>query len=105
MEDHYAEHANRPFYPQLIKFMTSGPVVPMVWEGLNAVQIGRQIIGRSDLDYATLGTIRGDFSIDRERNIIHGAHSIDAAIRETNLWFVGNELVSWTPSNINWIIL
>lgn len=99
------EHADRPFFPQLINFMTSGPVVPMIWEGLNAVKAGRQIIGKSDLDNATPGTIRGDFSIDRERNIIHGAHSIDAATREINLWFDESELVSWTPSNIQWIIL
>lgn len=92
MEQHYAEHADKPFYPQLVNFMTSGPVVPMVWENLHAVRIGRQMLGKSVSNESMPGTIRGDFSVDRERNVIHGAHSSEAAEREINLWFQQNDI-------------
>lgn len=102
-EDHYEEHIDRPFYPQLIKYLTSGPVVPMIWEGLNAVIVARQLIGASSLMEAMPGTIRYAFSIDRSRNVIHGSHSVDAANREIKIWFDEKEIVSYTLSNIQWI--
>lgn len=75
--------------------MISGPIVPMVWEGLNVVKVTRNMMGEPELP--TPGTIRGDFSMNQARSIIHGAHTIESAEREINLWFQKNELVSWTP--------
>lgn len=74
--------------------MVSGPVVPMVWEGLNAVKIGRKMLGPSEPLDSSPGTIRGDFSIDALHNIIHGSHSVEAANKEIRLWFPEHELVS-----------
>lgn len=75
----------------------------MVWEGLNAVKIGRQMLGSSDPIGSVPGSIRADFSIDRERSIIHGSDTLDSATREIDLWFDANELVSWSPSNHKWL--
>lgn len=83
--------------------MTSGPVVSMVWEGLNAIKVGRLLIGEWSPDGSIPGTIRGDFSIDRLRNIIHGAETIKDAKREINLWFQEHELISWKPANEHWL--
>lgn len=85
--------------------MISGPIVPMVWEGLNAMSITRKMLGKSEPELSTPGTIRGDLSIDRERSVIHGSHTVEAAKNEINLWFQQNELVSWTPANIDFIYL
>lgn len=103
MQQHYGEHVNRPFYQNLIKFMISGPVVPMVWEGLNAITITRKMLGKSEPELSIPGTIRGEFSIDRERSIIHGSHSPESAEKEINLWFKKDELVSWTPAAFGFI--
>lgn len=79
--------------------MTSGPIVPMVWEGLNAITVTRKMLGKTEPELFQPGTIRGDLSIDRERNIIHGSHSKESAKKEINLWFQKNELISWRPAN------
>lgn len=83
--------------------MISGPVVPMVWEGLNVVKITRQMIGHSDPMKSIPNTIRADYSICRLRSIIHGAETIEEANREIKLWFQENELVSWTPANSQYV--
>lgn len=83
--------------------MTSGPVIPMVWEGLNAVKAARRIIGHSNPDESLPGTIRADYSICRERSIIHGAETLEDAEREINLWFNENELTSWAPTNFHFL--
>ena len=83
--------------------MCSGPVIPIVFEGLNATKIGRQMVGPSEPYKSLPGTIRGDFSLDIERTVVHGSHNVEAANREINLWFRNNELISWTPSNLEWI--
>lgn len=103
IEEHYQDSVDREHFPRLVKFMCSGPVVPMVWEGLNAIKIGRQMLGSSDPIGSMPGTIRADFSIDRERSIIHGSDTLDSAKREINLWFNANELVSWTQSSDKWL--
>lgn len=80
--------------------MTSGPVIPMVWKNFHAVKLGRQMLGKSMINESMPGTIRCDFSVDRERNVIHGAHSSEAAEKEINLWFHNNELID-TSDNWN----
>lgn len=83
--------------------MSSGPVVPMVWEGLNVVKTGRVMLGATNPADSAPGTIRGDLCIQVGRNIIHGSDSVESANKEIALWFKENELVSWTPANVNWV--
>lgn len=105
MEKHYTELSDRPFYEELIKFMISGPVVPMVWEGLNAITLTRKMLGKAEPELSSPGTIRSDFSSDVKCSIIHGSHTNEAAKREIDLWFQKSELVSWTQANSNFVVL
>lgn len=102
-EKHYDVHKERPFFSSLIEFITSGPVVAMVWEGDGVVASARKIIGATNPLNAEPGTIRGDFGVDVGRNLIHGSDAIETAQREVNLWFKPEELVSWQPSLMSWI--
>ena len=102
-EKHYAVHKERPFFASLIEFITSGPVVAMVWEGDGVVASARKIIGATNPLTAEPGTIRGDFGVDVGRNLIHGSDAIETAQNEINLWFTPEELVSWKPSLMSWI--
>ncbi|MGK7900700.1 MAG: nucleoside-diphosphate kinase [Hormoscilla sp.] len=102
-EKHYEVHKERPFFSSLIEFITSGPVVAMVWEGDGVVASARKIIGATNPLTAEPGTIRGDFGVDVGRNLIHGSDAIETAQREINLWFKEEELVSWEPSLKSWI--
>lgn len=79
--------------------MVSGPVIPMVWEGLDAIKMGRKLMGSAEPTESMPGTIRGDFSIDVGRSILHGSHSPEAAAKEIRIWFNDNELVEWTPAD------
>lgn len=83
--------------------MISGPIIPLVWEGKNAVKIVDKMKGASEPILATPGTFRGDFCIDSERTVIHASHSVQAANKEIHLWFGEGELISWTLANDNWI--
>ena len=83
--------------------MASGPVVPMVWEGLNVVKTGRVMLGETNPRDSKPGTIRGDYCIQVGRNICHGSDSVESANKEINLWFKGEELTSWTPAAIDWV--
>jgi len=83
--------------------MASGPVVPMVWEGLNVVKTGRVMLGETNPRDSKPGTIRGDYCIQVGRNICHGSDSVESANKEINLWFKGDELTSWTPAAIDWV--
>ncbi len=85
--EHYAEHRQRPFYPELLAFITSGPVMAMVWEGESAVSVARLIIGPTNPAEAPPGTIRGDFGLETTMNLVHGSDSVSSAGRETALWF------------------
>lgn len=85
--EHYAEHRSRPFYPELLDFITSGPVMAMVWEGESAVSAARLLIGPTDPAKAPPGTIRGDFGLQATMNLVHGSDSPDSAFREIDLWF------------------
>jgi nucleoside-diphosphate kinase len=86
-ERHYAEHAEKPFFGELVAFITSGPIVAMVLEGVDAVKAARQAIGATNpLDAAT-GSIRGDFAIEMGQNMVHGSDSPESAAREASLFF------------------
>ncbi|MFE3545911.1 nucleoside-diphosphate kinase [Nocardia sp. NPDC059177] len=87
-EEHYAEHAERPFFGSLIEFITSGPVVAAVLEGPRAIAAFRQLAGGTDpVEKATPGTIRGDFGLETQFNLVHGSDSPESAKREIALWF------------------
>jgi nucleoside-diphosphate kinase len=86
-EQHYAEHAERPFFGELVEFITSGPIVAMVLEGHEAVRAARQVIGATDPLEATPGTIRGDFALAVGENMVHGSDSPESAAREAALFF------------------
>lgn len=88
---HYKEHEGRPFYQDLITFMTSGPVFAMVWEGDNIIKLARQMMGSTDPEQAAPGTIRGDFATRVNRNVIHGSDSPESAEREIRLFFDKSE--------------
>ena len=87
-EQHYAEHAEKPFFGDLLEFITSGPVVAAVVEGQRAISAFRQLAGGTDpVDKATPGSIRGDFALETQFNLVHGSDSEDSAKREIALWF------------------
>jgi nucleoside-diphosphate kinase len=86
-EQHYAEHAERPFFGELVDFITSGPLLAMVLEGVQAVQAARQAIGATNPLEAAPGSIRGDFAIETGQNMVHGSDSAESAVREAALFF------------------
>ena len=92
-ERHYAEHVGKPFFESLLAFITSGPVVAMVWEGRDAIAVARVMLGATDAAQAAPGTIRGDFSLSKEQNIVHGSDGAESAVREIGLFFREDELV------------
>lgn len=102
-ETHYGVHKERPFFPGLVNFITSGPVVGMVWEGKGVIASARKIIGATNPLNAEPGTLRGDFGVDVGRNIIHGSDAPETAEQEIKLWFKPEELVSWEPCSTTWI--
>jgi nucleoside-diphosphate kinase len=91
---HYAEHVNKPFYPDLEAFITSGPVVAMVVEGPEAITVMRTLMGKTNARESAPGTIRGDLGASRQMNLIHGSDGPEAAKREIATYFRENELVS-----------
>merc|ERR1711874_112846 len=103
LEKHYADLAKKPFFPGLVKYMASGPVVAMVWEGLNAVKTGRVLLGETNPADSKPGTIRGDLCIQVGRNICHGSDAVESAQKEIALWFKEDELVNWEPAALSWI--
>ena len=100
---HYAEHVSRPFFPSLVSFITSGPIVAMIWEADNAVALARQTMGATNPAEATPGTIRGDLGIDIGRNIVHGSDSPESAEREIGLFFGDGDALDYHRSNDPWI--
>ena len=86
-ETHYAEHVERPFFGSLVDFITSGPVVAMEWSGESAVAVARNLIGETNPAEARPGTIRGDFGLEIQENIVHGSDSTESAKRELSIWF------------------
>jgi nucleoside-diphosphate kinase len=101
---HYGEHVERPFFRGLVDFITSGPLVAMVWEGENAVNLVRQTIGATDPVNSAPGTIRGDFGVSIGRNIVHGSDGPESAKREISLFFRPEEILDYSRSADPWII-
>lgn len=101
-EAHYEVHKERPFYPGLIKFVTSGPVVCMAWSGKDAITVARTLIGSTNGREATPGTIRGDFGMDMGFNMIHGSDAPETAAFELGLWFPEG-LMEWDQTITTWV--
>ena len=101
---HYGEHKERPFFPGLVNFITSGPVISMAWEGDNAIAIVRQTMGSTNPVESDPGTIRGDLGVNIGRNIVHGSDSTESATRELGLFFSADEILSYKRSTDQWII-
>jgi nucleoside-diphosphate kinase len=102
-EKHYAVHKGKPFYESLLGFLTSGPTVALVLEGREAVAVARNLIGVTDGVKAAPGTIRGDFAISVQNNLVHGSDSLDNAAAEIALWFQPQELVPYQPVDQAWV--
>ena len=100
---HYGEHVDRPFFGGLVQFITSSPIVAMVWEANNAVEIVRNTLGQTNPVNSPAGTIRGDFGIDIGRNLVHGSDSPESADREVNLFFQPDEILSYQRATDGWI--
>jgi nucleoside-diphosphate kinase len=101
---HYGEHHDKPFYPGLVSFITSSPVIALVLEGPSAVSTTRKIMGATNPADSAPGTIRGDFGVDMGRNLIHGSANLEDAAREVSLFFNDSELTDYSRSTQQWII-
>ena len=101
--EHYGHHSEKPYFPKIVKYMTDGPVLAMVVEGIDAVRQVRNLCGATDPQFAAPGTIRGDFCIEVGRNICHGSDSVENAEREIGLWFEDGEVLSWESHSKDWI--
>lgn len=102
-EEHYGEHKERPFFGELVDFITSGPVFAMVWEGENVIKTSRNMIGATNPVEANPGSIRGDFALTVGKNIIHGSDSPESAEREIGLFFQDSEQVNYEKDASAWI--
>lgn len=102
-EQHYGIHKERPFYKSLVDYITSGPIVAMVWEGNDAIAAARATMGATNPVAANPGTIRGDFGMEIGRNLVHGSDSPENAVKEVNLFFDASELVDWNRNTDSWI--
>ena len=103
-QKHYGVHKERPFFNDLVDFISSGPVIAMVWEGEGVISSARKMIGATKPLEAEPGTIRGDLAVNIGRNIIHGSDGPDTASFEINLWFNNEEICNWNPSDSIWRI-
>lgn len=104
-EKHYGEHKDKPFFGELVDFITSGPVFAMVWEGENVIATARNMMGKTNPQEALPGTVRGDFGLTVGKNVIHGSDSKESAEREINLFFAPDELISYEKQDSAWIYL
>lgn len=100
---HYAEHVEKPFFPDLLAFITATPVMVLAVRGPEAVAVCRNLIGKTDGKEAAPGTIRGDFGISKSTNLVHGSDSAESAARELALWFTDAELHDWDRNTEPWI--
>ncbi len=99
---HYAEHFGKPFYEGLVSYITSGPVIAMVWQADDCVTLVRKFVGPTKPSEAAPGTIRGDYCVHTERNIIHASDSDESAEREISLWFKEDEIFDWRDCEDGW---
>ncbi|TFE03086.1 nucleoside-diphosphate kinase [Jeotgalibacillus salarius] len=100
---HYGEHADKPFFGELVDFITSGPVFAMIWEGEDVVKTARHMMGATKPSEADLGTIRGDYGLTVGKNMIHGSDSLESAEREMNLFFGDNAALEYKKSVDEWV--
>jgi nucleoside-diphosphate kinase len=100
---HYAEHVNKPFYPLVEKFITSGPVIALVAQGPEAISVVRAMLGATNGRQAAPGTIRGDFGVSRQMNLVHGSDGPDAARREIEIYFKPEELIAPQTALTPWL--
>ncbi|RDW78375.1 nucleoside diphosphate kinase [Coleophoma crateriformis] len=103
LEKHYEDLSSKPFFPGLIKYMGSGPICAMVWEGRDAVKTGRVLLGATNPLASQPGTIRGDYAIDVGRNVCHGSDSVENAKKEIALWFKEGDVISWKSAAHDWV--
>lgn len=101
-EKHYAEHREKPFFGELVSFITSGPVIAMVWEGDNAIEVARKMMGSTNPQEADPGTVRGDYALFTGNNIVHGSDSAESAEREIGLFFQEEEIITYRKSMDYW---
>lgn len=101
-KQHYAEHVEKPFYPLLEEFITSGPVTAIVAEGPEAISVVRTLMGPTNGRQAPPGTLRGDYGLSRQMNLVHGSDGPEAAAREIPLYFRSEELVTYEPTLSPW---
>ena len=101
-KQHYAEHVSKPFYAGLEEFITGAPVVAMIIEGLDAVRVVRDMLGKTNGLEAAPGTIRGDYSSSRQMNLVHASDSLESAKREIGLYFDSSEICPYEPSLTQW---
>jgi nucleoside-diphosphate kinase len=102
-EQHYAEHHERPFFSGLLQFITSGPLIVGVLEGPDAIAVVRRLLGKTNGLEAEPGTVRGDFSLSKQNNLVHGSDSPGSAVREIALWFRPEELLDYELSGQGWV--
>jgi len=102
-EKHYGVHKDKPFFKPTVKYITSSPVVAMVLEGNNAIELVRTMMGKTNPQEAAMGTIRGDYGQFIGRNIVHGSDSLETAKFEINLWFKPEEIASYTRIDEGWL--
>ncbi|MBC1564365.1 nucleoside-diphosphate kinase [Listeria booriae] len=102
-KQHYAEHVGKAFFPDLLAFITSGPVFAMVWEGDEAISLARHMMGKTNPLEAEQGTMRGDLAVHMNRNVIHGSDSPESAQREIGLFFKEEELISYEKAIDAWL--
>jgi nucleoside-diphosphate kinase len=102
-ERHYAEHRDKPFFSGLVDFITSAPVVAMVWEGPGAVALVRAMMGATDPAAASPGTMRGDYAVSIGANVVHGSDSVHRAAEEIALYFSAGDLVEWESALAVWL--
>ncbi len=100
---HYEAHVGKSFYEGLVDYITSSPVVAMVWEGKDGIQVVRTTMGATNAAVAAPGTIRGDFAVEIGRNLVHGSDGPESAAREIGLFFAPDELVNWSRETDRWI--
>ncbi len=102
-KDHYAEHVEKPWYPTLEGFITGGPVVAAIVEGLEAITVVRNMLGATNGREAPAGTIRGDFGCSRQMNLVHASDGPEAAAREIELYFKASEICAYEPTITPWL--
>ena len=100
---HYAEHSERPFFGDLVSFITSGPTVQTVWEGVSAVEVVRKMNGATNCLNADVGTLRGDYGLSTQNNLVHASDSPETAKREIGLYFTEDELWDYAMPDDKWL--